>query len=168
MKIRFLLPLLLILAGCGYRFLSGSLNLPPNVHKIAVPIFANHTNEPDLEKVITKALIHRIQQQGELEVTSESQADVILMGTVTDYSSHTALAYDKEQRIKEYRLRLTAVAYLKDAKTGKLLGRAHRVPAKSEYPVSLDVGITREAEKAAQKVAADEWARDLLTLWEGF
>jgi len=81
------------------------------------------------------------------------------------YEPRQALAYDRQHRVREYRLWLEAEVELVDVKTGKTLRPARRITAKSEYLVGKDVVETQDAEKEAQKRAAWELARDLLTYW---
>jgi len=155
--------------GCGYRMLREDLSIPPHITKITVPIFENRTSELTIEKLLTEAVIARIQQQGLFQVVNETEAEAILKGQVTGYDPYyMALAYDREQRVQEYRLRLTVKVDLEDTKTGKSLTAKQLISAKAEYRASSDVSKTKDAEKAAQQRAADEFARDLLISWEAW
>ncbi len=157
--------LLLLPFGCGYR-LAGRLNLPPHIKTIAVPIFQNHSSEPDIEKVLTEAVIERIQGYGQLTITSTDKADAILYGSVSSYEPHTALTFDKNFLVREYRLNITAQIELKDVKQNQIIWGKQSLSAKTEYSVGKDVSDTQDAELKAQKVAVYELARDLLSLWE--
>ena len=173
-RIRFIISLRIGLAlfwllfhlGCGYQ-LAGRLSLPPHIKTVAVPIFQNKTSEPDIEKVITEAVIERIQSLGQLRITTVDRADAILYGTVDGYKPRISLAFDKDFQVKEYRLRITAQVELKSVKSDQLIWGKRKLVAKSEYLVKEDVLATQDAERAAQKVAAFELARDLITMWEG-
>jgi outer membrane lipopolysaccharide assembly protein LptE/RlpB len=156
---------LLIQLGCGYR-LAGNLGLPPHIKTIAVPIFKNNTTEPDIEKVLTEAIIERLQDYGQLRITSTDKADAVLYGSVTSYEPHTALSFDKDFLVREYRLSLTAQVELRELKPERLIWGKKSLSAKTEYPVGADVLQTQASEQQAQRVAAFELARDLINLWE--
>lgn len=157
---------LLLHLGCGYQ-LAGNLNLPPHVKSIAVPIFQNQTTEPDIEKLLTEAVIERLQSLGQLRITTVDKADAVLYGIASDYEARIALSFDKDFRVKEYRLKITARIELKDAKSDQVIWGKQKLTAKAEYLVGEDVLATQDAEKEAQKTAAFELARDLITRWEG-
>ncbi len=162
----FILFWLLLPLGCGYQ-LAGSLNLPPNIKAIAVPIFQNHTSEPNIEKVLTEAVIERLLNYGQLNITSVDKADAVLYGSVNSYEPRIALTFDKNFLVMEYRLRLTAQLELREVKHDQPIWGKQTLSAKTEYAVGEDVLETQDAEQRAQKVAAYELARDLINLWEG-
>jgi outer membrane lipopolysaccharide assembly protein LptE/RlpB len=161
------LLLFLLHIGCGYR-LAGELNLPPHIKTIAVPIFQNRTSEPDIEKLLTEAVIERIQSLGRLTITTVDQADAVLYGTVNSYERGTPLAFDELQQVVEYRLRISAQVELRDAKSDEAIWGKRTLTAKMEYAVGKDVLSTQDAERVAQETAAFELARDLVIMWEGF
>jgi hypothetical protein len=55
-----------------------------DVHRVAVPIFDNRTNEPDIEALATTTLIKQLQQDGTYQVTRADQADAEIKGVITD------------------------------------------------------------------------------------
>jgi outer membrane lipopolysaccharide assembly protein LptE/RlpB len=165
-RIGLLLFCLLLFFGCGYH-LAGGLNLPSHIKSIAVPIFQNHTAEPDIEKVLTEAVIERIQSLGQVSVTTVDRADAVLYGTVNTYTPRIPLSFDDLHRVREYRLKIGAQLKLVDVRNGQVIWEKHKLTAKTEYLVSDDVLGTQDAERNAQEVAAFEMARDLITMWEG-
>jgi hypothetical protein len=75
----------LALAGCaGYTIGPIQPTFMKDVHRVAVPIFDNHTNEPDVEALATTTLIKQLQQDGTYQVTRADQADAEIKGIVTD------------------------------------------------------------------------------------
>lgn len=76
--------LALVLAGCaGYTVGPIQPTFMKDVHRIAVPIFDNHTNEPDVEALATTTLIAQLQQDGTYQVTQSDQADAEIKGIIT-------------------------------------------------------------------------------------
>jgi hypothetical protein len=77
--------LALALAGCaGYTVGPIQPTFMKDVHRVAVPIFDNHTNEPDIEALATTTLIKQLQQDGTYQVTRADQADAEIKGIITD------------------------------------------------------------------------------------
>src|SRR2546421_12872745 len=77
--------LCLAVAGCaGYTVGPIQPTFMKDVHRIAVPIFENHTVEPDIETLATTTLIKQLQQDGTYQVTGADQADAEIKGTITD------------------------------------------------------------------------------------
>ena len=72
-----LLALALVLAGCGYS-LRGSL--PGHIRTVAVPVFANKTQQPAVENFLTRAVVDAFVTSGRLKVVRPEEADSILEG----------------------------------------------------------------------------------------
>ncbi len=156
--------LLLFVSGCGYQ-LAGELNLPSYIKTIAVPIFKNQTTEPFIEKLLTEAVIRRIQHTTDLKVVDTDRADAILYGLVVNYDAKAPLVFDRFYGVGEYRLRLTAQFELLD-KDKNIIWAKQRISGKAEYYVKGSVLSTQDAEIQAQLRASDEVSRDLITMWE--
>ena len=58
--------------GCGYSFRG---TLPSHVRTIAVPIFANRTQQPGVESIITRAVVQAFVTNGRLQVVRPADAD---------------------------------------------------------------------------------------------
>jgi hypothetical protein len=52
------------------------------MRKLAVPVFANVTYEPQVQTLVTDTFIKQIQQDGTYEITGLDQADVEIRGTI--------------------------------------------------------------------------------------
>ena len=74
--------LFLLVAGCGYYSVSGSL--PGHIKTCAVPLFENETVEPGIVEEITDVVIDAIIQDGTMKVVGEFQADAVVRGTIID------------------------------------------------------------------------------------
>lgn len=72
--------LVLSCSGCGYRFAAGGGDLPEGVTRVTSPIFFNHTAEPGLEVVFTRALREQLLRNG--IKTAAAGADAELHGEV--------------------------------------------------------------------------------------
>jgi len=54
------------------------------VHRLAVPMFENHTVEPGVEALVTTTVIRQLQQDGTYQITGADRADAEVRGAVTD------------------------------------------------------------------------------------
>ena len=77
-----LLPVLLILSGCGYHL--GEIKPTPmrRVTSIAVNNFKNNTLIPRLESQTADAVVKRFQQDGTYQIETADRADAILDATI--------------------------------------------------------------------------------------
>lgn len=76
-------PVLMLLAGCGYRI--GSL-MHPQIESIAIAPVTNETVAYNLGPQVRGLLCEVFQQDGSLELRRESNADCILYARVIDVS----------------------------------------------------------------------------------
>jgi outer membrane lipopolysaccharide assembly protein LptE/RlpB len=77
---------LLGLSGCGYHTLGAATHMPPDVHVLAVPVFAINTETYRTETVMTQAVIREFAQRTRLRVVPSADAglvpDAVLRGTI--------------------------------------------------------------------------------------
>ena len=86
---KYLLALSLVifgLAGCSkYYYNPAPQVLPQYITKLAIRPFANHTSQFRIEDKLTLAVQNLISQDGRYAITSEEQADGVLIGDITKY-----------------------------------------------------------------------------------
>lgn len=116
------LPLagLLLSTGCAnYRL--GS-TLPAHLESIAVPTFANTSGEPQIESMVTRAVLQDFQRDGTLSIANADKADIVLNGTVVGYSLEPVrYERDNPKAAQEYRLVLRAAIQGIERSTGKMI-----------------------------------------------
>src|SRR4029453_815326 len=81
-----LLAFFAFLPGCGVYSTSPGV-LPGHITTIAIPAFENRTVQGGLDEEITQAVITRFVEDNHLRVVSESEANALLTGAVTDYKN---------------------------------------------------------------------------------
>jgi len=155
----------LLLAGCmGYQ-LGGTR--PEGVETVHVAPVVNTTTEPAIELQVTHALRQRIQFDGRLKLeNSAEEADAIIEVELTDYKL-TAIAFrdDLKTTPDQYRLRITGVATLKDAKTGKSLSESKTYgEARFLFESDLTTSKRNALPRAAQELAKF-MVDDLIERW---
>jgi outer membrane lipopolysaccharide assembly protein LptE/RlpB len=160
---------LLLLSGCGYT--TKSL-LPAELKSIYVENFVNKISmsdptsdvrmytgyRPRLEYEVTKAIVDRFLFDGNLRVSREQTADLILRGALVDFRKEP-LRYDRDNNVEEYRVRLVADIELKDAKHDTLLWKEKGFAGESTYRTT---GSLAKSESAALEDAKTDLARRIV------
>ena len=155
--------------SCGYRLAGKNRFLPPNVRRIAIPLFENETRRADIEQRITESLLDEFIKRGGYATQPDREgADAVLEGTVTGYSeSPVRLSpQGKAQRLEvvvQARVRLT------DLRNGQVLWSQEHFIFRSQYDVdrSADTYYDREIE-AIGRIARDFAETIVTSLLEGF
>ena len=150
----------LVLAGCGYS-LRGSL--PGHIRTVAVPVFANKTQQPAVENFLTRAVIEAFVTSGRLRVVRPEEADSILEGEIVGYQLDS-LAYDERANVREYRLTVTLNLQFRDVRQNVMLWRQERVREKADFRVVGQVAATISSEESALRLAAVDIGRAIVNL----
>ncbi len=150
--------LVLLLAGCGYRFVGGGDTAYPAIRTVFVDVFANRTSEAYAENIFRTAFINRFVQDGRFKLAgSRGEADAVFHGTIKNLVTYP-LAYKASNLSAENRL---------DIITGNILRGATERPdslveqrlflVTGDYPVTT-VGATETSRKNALIKLADDAA----------
>lgn len=130
-----------------------------NIKYLSIPVFANKTFEPHIERMLTDALTEEMKYSGNITITGKNSADAELSGTIKSFSS-TIVSTLKGDIAYEYRVHIVISASLTDLKTGKVIWRDENIAAEQIYKAGstplLHEGGKREAVKYAVYAAAKE------------
>lgn len=162
MMARGLIVLLLILGlfGCGYHLQGRGDALPGGVRYVHVAILDNATLQPFLENAVTNALLDRLIRSPGVELVDDPDlADGLLTGTIVQYGN-TALSYDGNDDIGEYRTRMTVEVVLRQADNAQVLWKGRSSQAE-DYAANADKALEDDREKAAIKEVAVRLADDI-------
>lgn len=147
--------------GCGYRLAGKNPNPGPvdlQGKRIAIHIFKNLTNEPDIEYIITRDVVAEFIRTPNVKVVRrDDQADYILRGEVTGYNKEL-LALDYQGRALYYRLIITLKLELIDS-SGKVSMAMAPISEDAEYHTALDVEKNKAREREALNRASQELAQ---------
>jgi len=156
------------LPGCGYRLKGRSMNLPPGIHAIAVPLFENRRYETRLEQFLTDAVIQELSRFRELRIEESSQADALLKGVITDYSIRPQQV-SAAGVVEEYLFVLLVDVRLENLATGDVIYEEKGFRFSQAYPASGDIDTRLEVQEDAWQQACDDMAELLVsTMVEGF
>ena len=161
---------LLFISGCGY---TRKTTLPQDVKTIYVrtvlnkiPIEEIYSYHPGLEMGITKALIRRLNKDGNLKVAaSEDQADAILETDLVRFQQE-GLRFNNLERVEEFRLYLVVALRLLNSKTREVIWEEPNFSGDSEYfvtdvrSVGREEGVQRAMDRLARNVVdriVEDW-----------
>ncbi|OEU73366.1 MAG: hypothetical protein BA874_08585 [Desulfuromonadales bacterium C00003068] len=154
--------LALVLSACGYRLQGRSDALPGDVRSLYIELFSNDSYEPYLENSVTNEVVGRFARHDRLELVEDaSQAEGILGGRIVGYSN-SALSYDQDDRIAEYRSKMTVKAVLRRVDNGEVLWKGSVVWSE-DYPVSSDKVVQDDREQAAIKEISQRLADEIFS-----
>jgi hypothetical protein len=162
------LLLLLLLAGCGYRFEAGGESIHPAIQTVFVDIFVNRTSEAYAENILRAAFINRFVQAGRFKLArSRGEADAVFRGTVKNLMTYP-LAYQASGFSAQNRLTITLEISFEEQQSGRILWSNSGFAAVGDYPVTT-VGETETSRKnALVKLADDTAERAYRLIMSGF
>ena len=135
MRLR-LLTLLLVttLSGCGYHQAGSATHVPPNVHTLAVPIFATNAQAYHTEMAFTQATIRELNLRTKYHVlnTDSEDADATLHGTILSQVV-TPLTYDASTGQTSSYLVIINAKVLLTAHDGRVLYRNDSIIFREQY-----------------------------------
>lgn len=171
-KINLWLVLGLILftsVGCGYT--TGSL-LPPRLKTIYVDNFKNKIEidrevtesarytlyRPGLENDVTNAVTNRFIFDGNLKIAAKDRADLVLSGELINYTQE-AFAYDGEDNVEEYRIKIAVNIKLIDTADNGLMWEENGFTGESTYRTT---GRFAASEDTARDEAMEDLAKRIV------
>ncbi|MBI3399166.1 MAG: LptE family protein [Deltaproteobacteria bacterium] len=150
--------LLTVLTACGYRIAGKGGNMPGNITTLSIPFLKNQTQKPDVETVVTTALVDEFVKSGIVRVVEENP-EAVLRGAVKSYDL-TPVSFSRNDVIQEYRLTIKLEISLVRNSDGKVLWEDKYVTDYEDFKVTAtDINITKTAELDAAKKMAKDTAR---------
>ena len=148
-----------LVGGCAYQ-LGPSSGAEPGARSIAILPFENETLEPRVTEPMATALRAQFQQEGTFHVARQSDADIILSGTVVDIHRVEESFQTRDVRVlRDYRLEITAqVTAIERGSGRKLLDE--RVEGHTTMRVQSDLA---SAERQAMPLLAANLARNIVS-----
>jgi hypothetical protein len=160
----------LALAGCGKYFYKPPPPsiLPPYIHKLAVRPFSNHTQQYGLEDKLTLAVQSEFNRDGRYQITSEDQADGVVIGDISKYILEP-LSYDSNHVPTEYKMWILADVKFYDKVRNATLWDEPAMTGELRYFVASSGFAGALTDQDAQQTIWDQMSRDIRTrAVEGF
>jgi len=159
-----LVALVLLSAGCGYRFTADSATRLAAGQTVWVPYFKNATVHSQASVALKRAIFDQFAgQRNIMPAASPELGDLLLEGTLTGYGIG-AVSYSAADAIMEYRLTITADITVRkrgDAADVRPLWKGS-LSAWQDYPVAATIELQRSSEDAALAAASRKLAQQLI------
>ena len=108
----------LILLSCGvYTFSPSAIG---DIKSIAVPLFDNQTTESGLRELLTDQLSQAYVSDNTIKIASQTQADGIVKGSVTNYVRE-AYTYTQAEVVSQYKCTITVSVEFTNRRSGKVI-----------------------------------------------
>jgi Lipopolysaccharide-assembly len=158
---RAILLVVALLSGCaGYTLGPIQPTFMKGVRKVAVPIFANKTFEPQVQTLVTDTFIKQLQQDGTYEITGVDQADAEIRGTIVSVTRIQARSViGNVLASAQFNLQVTIRVQVVNPHSGGILGQRD-VTGQTTFLVGNDLptqerqAIPLAAEDAAVQAAS--------------
>ncbi|MGH9605501.1 MAG: LPS assembly lipoprotein LptE [Terracidiphilus sp.] len=161
---------LFVPAGCGYHTLGAATHLPPNLHTLAIPVFANQTNNYGTETVMTDAVIREFTARTRIRVVpkADADADATLDGAILK-ESVTPLTYNSSTQQSSSFLITMVVSVTLKARDGRVLYRNRNYVFRQQYESTTVLPTFLQEDPAAVQRLSRDFARQLVAdVLEGF
>jgi outer membrane lipopolysaccharide assembly protein LptE/RlpB len=164
------LPLLLLLAGCGYHTAGHNVTLPENVKTLAIPSFVNQSQTYRVEQMLTSAVVREFTTRTHYQILHEENeaADATLHGTVLTTTA-SPLTYDSKTGRAESVLVVVSMKVSLVDRQGKILFQNPSYVFREQYQVSQELSSFFEEDSPAMGRLSRDFAQTLVSnVLEGF
>lgn len=157
------------LTGCAYHLAGRGSTLPDHVRRIAVPLFATETEQPEIAQRITEQVANQFIRRGDYTTTSSPEdAEALLSGTVVSYRSRP-ISIDSEGRANRYEIEIQLEARLDDLVNGVTLWEDSHFVFRNQYDVEPNQDESFDESIVAIELVSRDFARTIVaTILEGF
>lgn len=151
------------LSGCGYHTLGAASHVPPDVHTLAVPVFATRTDFNGPETAMTQAVVREFMTRTRFRVTTNSgaDADAVLHGTILKETVAPLTYNAATQQSSSFLITIVASVTL-TAHDGRVLYENNNYVYREQYQSTTDLPTFIQEDPAAIQRLSREFARQLV------
>lgn len=155
--------ILLHSSGCGYHMLGAASHVPPDVHTLAVPVFATRTDFNGPETAMTQAVVREFMTRTRFRVTTNSgaDADAVLHGTILKETVAPLTYNAATQQSSSFLITIVASVTL-TAHDGRVLYENNNYVYREQYQSTTDLPTFIQEDPAAIQRLSREFARQLV------
>jgi outer membrane lipopolysaccharide assembly protein LptE/RlpB len=150
-------------SGCGYHTAGKAVELPQNIHTIAIPGFVSQSQTFRIEQVLTDAVVREFDARTQYHVIHDAHgdADAVLKATVLSASA-TPLAYDSQTGRAASALVTVSIQVRLTDRQGKVLFDNPSYLFHDQYELSRDLASFFQEDSPAVDRLSRDFARTLV------
>jgi len=103
--------------SCGYYSFTGSI--PSDIKTVAIPLFDDNTSFPGVREDLTNQVIDAFISENVLQVVPESNADLLITGTILSIREKAAIITSDED-VEQYEVYVNVKIKCTEIKSGKV------------------------------------------------
>ena len=151
------------LTGCGYHAAGHAVELPQNIHTIAIPGFVSQSQTFRIEQLLTDAVVREFNARTQYRVIREAKgdADAVLKATVLSASA-SPLAYDSQTGRATSALITVSIQVTLTDRQGMVLFQNPSYLFHDQYELSRDLTSFFEEDSPAVDRLSRDFARTLV------
>jgi hypothetical protein len=156
--------------GCGYHVGGHAVLIPDNVHTISISAFGNATVRNTLARLLPADIAREFHSRTRYTIVSDPrQADVVLTGALTNFSSMGTTTDVTTGRATSGQVVVGLQITLTDRRTGKVLYNQPHYEFRERYEVATDPKVYfDESGTAVQRIARDAARSVVSAILEAF
>jgi outer membrane lipopolysaccharide assembly protein LptE/RlpB len=154
---------LMVSTACGYHTAGAAVELPQNLHTIAIPGFISHTQTFRVEQLLTDAVVREFDARTQYHVIHDphADADAVLKATVLSASA-SPLVYDSQTGRAVSALVTVSVQVTLTDRQGKVLFQNPSYLFHDQYEISSDLTSFFQEDSPAVDRLSRDFARTLV------
>jgi len=149
--------------GCGYHRTGNAVELPQNIHTIAIPGFVSRSQTFRIEQLLTDAVVREFNARTDYRVIHDAKgdADAVLKATVLSASANP-LVYDSQTGRAVSALVTVSVQVTLTDRQGKVLFQNPSYLFHDQYEISSDLPSFFQEDSPAVDRLSRDFARTLV------
>jgi hypothetical protein len=165
-----LLPIALLIVGCGYHVAGRPTGAPAEWRTIAVPAFKNDTTHDRIEQRFTEAVIREFIARTKYRIVQDpASADAVLHGEVLKIDTSPVLFNATTGEVTTMLVTVEVKVELDDAVSKKPVYQNADMTFRDEYQISSDPqSFFNEEDPALGRMSRDFASHCVATILEGF
>ena len=150
-------------AACGYHLVGTSNKLPKHIRTLAIPVFTNLTDQPELHRNLTDAIREAFLNDARVKIVPERKADLVVKGTLSYYDVRP-IAFNDQDVATQYwvKISIDLDAFDRVKKKNYL---KQKLKTRWDYNVNESVVDSEEARLQGLKEAYQDLALRMVSLF---
>lgn len=149
--------------GCGYSLAGRGNFLPEHIATIAIPIFANESDQLEVEELFSLKVVEEFNARGRYKIQPTLDgADAVLNGTVLSFTSAPSVLEEGNQA-STYTVVVRAQVEFLDLVEENVIWSSNSFQFRDEYEVGEDPEAFFDQEGLTLQRLAEEFAKSLVS-----